>query len=213
VTALRLHIGNKRYSSWSLRAWLVLRKAGLDFQENLVPLGRPETRRQLAEISPGGTVPALQAGDAVFWDSLAIAEWAAEQQPELWPAHEIQRARARAAVSAMHAGFTALRRQCPMDLGRTPKAVALTPDIRADIAAIQALWNDVGSMDGPWLFGRWSIADAFFTPVAARFHTYDIPLHAGAQDYCDTLLGDEDYAVWHADALKESWPDPLAAAH
>lgn len=213
MTALRLHIGNKRYSSWSLRAWLVLKKAGIGFEENLVPLGRPETQRQLAEISSGGTVPALQVGDGVFWDSLAIAEWAAEQNPGLWPDHEIQRGRARAAVCAMHAGFGALRRHCPMDLGRTPRPVALDAGTRADIAAIQALWNDTGSLDGPWLFGRWSIADAFFTPVAARFHAYDIPLHAGAQDYCDTLLADEDYVAWHTDALAETWPDPLAAIH
>ena len=209
----RLHIGNRRYSSWSLRAWLVLAKAGLEVETVLVPLGRPETRRQLADLSPGGTVPALETGNTVFWDSLAIAEWAAEREPGLWPAHEGRRGLARAVTAAMHAGFHGLRRQCPMDLGRSPKPVALDDETRTDIAAIQALWNDVGSVDGPWLFGTWSIADAFFTPVAARFHAYDIPLHAGAQDYCDTLLADEDYRAWHAAALQETWPSPLGAAH
>ncbi|MEP3073776.1 glutathione S-transferase family protein [Maricaulis sp.] len=203
-----LHIGNKRYSSWSLRVWLVLRKAGIEFDEALVPLYTPQTRQAVSDLSPGGSVPALTTQHGTFWDSLAIAEWAAEREPGLWPDHEGQRALARAAVCRMHAGFTALRGQCGMDIGRTPQAIALNAGTRADIAAIQALWNDVGSVDGPWLFGRWSIADAFFTPVAVRFHTFDIPLHAGAQDYCDKLLADEDYAAWRSAALAETLPGP-----
>ncbi len=203
-----LHIGNRRFSSWSLRAWLVMKKAGLSFDENLVPLNEPDTRRAISAISPGGTVPALHTRNSVIWDSLAICEWAAEQMPELWPAHEGQRGRARAAVAMMHGGFLALRETCPMDLGRTPKAISLNDATRLDIATLQALWHDVKSVDGPWLFGRWSIADAFFTPVAARFHAYDIPLHAEAQAYCDTLLADEDYLVWHEAARGETFANP-----
>lgn len=203
-----LHVGNKRFSSWSLRAWLVLRKAGIAFEENLIPLYTPDTRQAVAAISPGCSVPALQVRNTVFWDSLAIAEWTAESVPELWPAHEARRALARAVVARMHSGFTALREHCPMDLGRVPQAIALNDQTRADIAAVQALWNDVRSVDGPWLFGQWSIADAFYTPVAARFHAYDIPLHADAQAYCDTLLNDKDYRDWLGAALQEDLPSP-----
>lgn len=203
-----LHIGNRRFSSWSLRAWLVMRKAGLAFEENLVPLNEAGTRQALSAISPGGTVPALHMRNAVIWDSLAICEWAAEQAPEVWPSHEGQRGQARAAVAMMHAGFMALRETCPMDLCRTPSAIMLTDATQLDVARIQALWHDVKSVDGPWLFGRWSIADAFFTPVAARFYAYDIPLHAEAQAYCDTLLADEDYRVWHQAAQAETFANP-----
>ncbi|MFT6542208.1 MAG: glutathione S-transferase [Maricaulis maris] len=203
-----LYIGNRRFSSWSLRAWLVLTKAGIAFDDRLVPLNNTDTRKALSAISPGGTVPALHIESAVIWDSLSISEWAAEHVPGLWPSHEGKRARARAAVSMMHAGFLAIRENCPMDLGRAPSPIELSDATRTEIAAMQALWHDVKSVDGPWLFGDWSIADAFFTPVAARFQAYDIPLHAGAQAYCDTLLADDDYLLWHHAAQAETFPNP-----
>ena len=195
-----LHIGDQALSSWSLRAWLVLRKSGLEFEEKLIRLDRPETGQAISAVSPGGTVPVLETGEGVVWDSLAISEWAAERVPDLWPADAALRSRARSVTAQMHAGFAALRTQCPMGLNRRPAAIALNAGTRADIAAIQALWHDVSTPDGPWLFGRWSIADAFFAPVAARFHHYDIPLHAAAQDYCDALRADKDYQVWQAAA-------------
>ncbi|WP_203292988.1 glutathione S-transferase family protein [Maricaulis parjimensis] len=201
-----LHIGNKRYSSWSLRAWLVLRKAGIEFEENMVPLHGDDLRQRLSALSPGHTVPVLEWQGGVFWDSLAIAEWAAEQAPHLWPRDAQQRALARSATARMHSSFMALRGQCSMDLARTPKAIGLKEETRADIATIQALWNDVASMDGPFLFGTYSIADAFFTPVADRFRAYDIPLHASAQAYCDALLSDPDFLDWRKDALVETFP-------
>lgn len=203
-----LHIGNKRYSSWSLRAWLVLRKAGIAFDEAMVPLHGADLKQRLSALSPGHTVPVLEWQGGVFWDSLAIAEWAAEHTPALWPEDRQQRAMARSAVAKMHSGFFALRDQCGMDLGRTPKAIGLNEATRADIAAVQALWNDVASVDGPFLFGSWTIADAFFTPVADRFRAYDIPLHASAQTYCDALLSDKDFLDWRADALLERMPYP-----
>ena len=203
-----LYIGNRRFSSWSLRPWLVLKRAGIAFDEVLIPLYGADSRKAISAISPGGTVPALHTRNAVIWDSLAIAEWAAEQVPQLWPSHEGQRARARAAVAMMHSGFTALRATCAMDLARTPAAIALTDQARSDIAAVQALWQEVKCVDGPWLFGDWSIADAFYTPVAARFHAYDIPLDARAQDYCDTLLADGHYRDWLAAARAETFPNP-----
>ena len=203
-----LYIGNRRFSSWSLRAWLVMKKAGLAFDAALVPLDQADTRQALSAISPGGTVPALHTRNAVIWDSLAICEWAAEQAPELWPVHEGQRGRARSADAMMHAGFMALLETCPMDLYRSPSAIMPSDATQLDIARLQALWHDVKSVDGPWLFGRWSIADAVFTPVAARFYAYDIPLHAEAQAYCDTLLADEDYRVWHQAAQAETFANP-----
>ncbi|OLF79797.1 hypothetical protein AWH62_15615 [Maricaulis sp. W15] len=203
-----LYIGNRRFSSWSLRAWLVLKRAGIAFDDTLIPLNERETRKAVSAISPGGTVPALHTRNAVIWDSLAISEWAAEQVPELWPAHEGKRGRARAAVSMMHSGFLALRQACPMDLARRPSPISLNDPTRTDIAAVQALWHEVKSVDGDWLFGDWSIADAFFTPVAARFHAYDIPLHAEAQAYCDTLLADGHYREWHEAARAETFANP-----
>jgi glutathione S-transferase len=204
----QLYIGNKRYSSWSLRAWLVLKKSGLEFKESFIALDQAATRSTISKVSPGGTVPVLHTDDAVIWDSLAIAEWAAEQVPALWPEHAGVRARARAASCAMHAGFYALRETCPMDLGRVMPDRDLSDETRADVAAVQALWHDVASPDGPWLFGRWSIADAFFAPLATRFRTYGIPLHAAAQDYCDALLADEDFLTWQAGADREEFPNP-----
>lgn len=208
-----LHIGNKRFSSWSLRAWLVLRKAGIDFREDLIPLYDDDTRARLAALSPGATVPALTFSEAVMWDSLAIAEWAAEQVPTLWPDEPGRRALARAAVARMHSGFVALREQCPMDVARRPQVIALSEATRSDVAALQALWHDVGSVDGPFLFGRWSIADAFFTPVAVRFRSYDIPLHADAQAYCDALLADKDYLDWQSAGLAETLANPYEPAN
>ena len=202
---LLLHIGNKRYSSWSLRPWLVLRKAGLAFEEIMIPLDTEMTRTQINDVSVGGTVPALHTQKAQIWDSLAICEWVAEQVPEVWPADETARARARSALAYMHASFFALRNTCPMDLCREPEAIKLDDATRNDIATMQAMWQQVQCGDGPYLFGRWSIADAFFTPVAARFHSYDIQLHPAAQNYCDTLLADSDFLAWKADAARETF--------
>ena len=205
MKSLRLHIGNKRYSSWSLRPWLVLRKAGLAFEEIMIPLDTETSRAEISEVSAGGTVPALHTHNAQIWDSLAICEWVAEQVPEVWPAGEAARAQARSAVAYMHAGFSALRNACPMDLCRDPAAIELDCATCTDIATMQALWHHVRRGEGPYLFGRWSIADAFFTPVAARFHSFDIKLHSAAQEYCDTLLADSDYLAWKADAARETF--------
>lgn len=205
-----LFIGNKRTSTWSLRPWLVLKKAGLDFDETLIPLNTARTQPQISEISPGNTVPVLHLGTTRIWDSLAICEWAAEQVPSLWPADPHLRARARTAASVMHSGFFALRDQCPMDLCRTPSPIALSAATQADIARMQALWAEMKTGEGPWLFGDWSIADAFFTPVADRFRAYAVELDDLAQAYCDTLLNDVTFAEWKAAADQEDYPIPYA---
>lgn len=203
-----LHIGNKQLSSWSLRPWLALRKAGIAFDEHMIPLDRPETRAALEALSPGGTVPVLETGGEVIWDSLAICEWAAERAPQIWPSDPGMRARARAVTASMHSGFAALRRSCPMDLCRPVAPVALDEATRRDIAAIQAMWAGVRSDEGPFLFGQWSIADAFFTPVAARFHHFAVPLDPAAQIYCDSLLADADYRDWMEAARRENLVPP-----
>lgn len=203
-----LHIGNKQLSSWSLRPWLALRKAGIGFDEHMIPLDRPETRAALNAASPGGTVPVLETGGVAIWDSLAICEWAAEHNPAIWPSDQGIRGQARSVTSAMHSGFFALRRSCSMDLCRPVASIALDEATARDIAAIQAMWTAVRSGEGPFLFGRWSIADAFFTPVAARFHHFAVQLDAASQAYCDTLLADSDYRDWFDAAQREDLLPP-----
>ncbi|WP_339747900.1 glutathione S-transferase family protein [uncultured Maricaulis sp.] len=203
-----LHIGNKRLSSWSLRPWLALRKGGIDFDEHMIPLDLPGTRAALEAASPGGTVPVLETGGVAIWDSLAICEWVAERAPQLWPSDPAIRGQARSVTAAMHSGFFALRRSCSMDLCRPVAAITLDDATRKDIATIQAMWAAVRSGEGPFLFGSWTIADAFFTPVAARFHHFAVPLDAASQVYCDTLLADQDYRDWFDAAQREDLLPP-----
>ena len=206
---MELVIGDKAWSSWSMRPWLVLRRAGLPFDERLVRLRRDDTREALrAAGSPSGQCPVLRNDDGlVVWDSLAICEWAAERAPEadLWPAGPDARALARSAASEMHAGFPALRSDLPMDLhARTPR----TPSeaCAADLRRLVALWG--GALDrsgGPFLFGAWSIADAFFTPVATRLRTYAVDLRAFGDDgaaaaYAERLLQEPEFLAWEAAA-------------
>jgi glutathione S-transferase len=200
-----LHIGNKRYSSWSMRPWLALRKAGIAFEENVIPLDQDATRAALDGLCLGGTVPVLETDTGVMWDSLAICEWAAEQAPRLWPSDPGDRARARTAVAMMHSGFSALRNQCPMDLGRVPSPIELITETRADILKIEALWAEMCCGDGPYLFGQWSIADAFYTPVADRFRGHAIALSDESRSYCETLLNDEAFLEWKLGADREPW--------
>ncbi len=208
----RLIIGPKNYSSWSLRPWLVLRWGGIAFSCIQVPLDQPGYGSQaiamLLALTPNGTVPALQTGELTIWDSLAIAEWAAEQQPELWPQDPTARAIARAVTAEMHSGFAALRRDLPMNIRRRCPAQLWPDDTRRNLARVEALFIDCRTRfgrGGPWLFGQRSIADAFFAPVATRLRTYSVPLGPIAQAWCDTLLADADFKEWEADAVPDSW--------
>lgn len=173
----RLVIGNKNTSSWSLRPWLLMRHVGLAFEEVKVNLRAPDRKEQLFRHSPAGKVPVLWDGDLLIWDSLAIAEYLADQHPEakLWPENPAARAVARSAAAEMHSGFQALREHCPMDfLGRAPKD-DLNETVRLNIGRIVALWKDCRSTygaEGPFLFSQFSIADAMYAPVASRFKTY-----------------------------------------
>lgn len=209
MSALTLFIGNRRTSSWSLRGWLAMARSGLVFDTRLVPLDQDDTQAALGALSPSATVPLLQTPQGAIWDSLAIAEFAAEHNPSLWPDDPFLRARARAACSQMHAGFFALRDECPMDLQRAPANITLREATQRDIARVQALWAEVKSGDGPFLFGDWSLADAFFTPVADRFRAYAIELQPDAQAYCETLLNDDTFSVWKSAALAETYTTVL----
>lgn len=199
-----LYIGDKRYSSWSLRPWLALRHAGIDFDEVVLPLDTPEFEARVGAVSPTRTVPALHVDGLVVWDSLAICEWAAEQVPSLWPADPGHRATARAMAATVHASLNALRRDAPMNLGRQGKPKPLSAAALKDVARIEALWRDYGADQGPFLFGAWSIADAFWTPVATRIRAYAIPVGTAAQAYVDTLLGEPHYRAWLEGALAET---------
>ena len=209
---MELVIGDKNWSSWSMRAWLVLKRAGAEFSETLVRLNQPDSPANLGASSPSAQVPVLRDGDLTVWDSLAISEYAAERFPEarLWPQDRTKRALARAAAAEMHAGFRSLRGECPMDLERREHRT-LTPLTQADVKRVVRLWADLRRRfggDGPFLVGDWSIADAFFTPVATRFRTYGILLSdygdAGAAgEYAEVLLEQPEFLEWERAALED----------
>jgi len=203
---MQLVIGTKAWSTWSMRPWLVLKRSGLAFEEVLVEL-RQENNMSEAAIrahSPSGLVPALKDGDLTIVDSLAIGEYLAERAPGLWPKDVAARALARAAAAEMHSGFGSLRGECPMDLAAEPKAAELSAATQKDVRRIVALWGEMlGRFGGPFLAGDWSIADAFYTPVATRFRTYGIkPSDYGddgrAGEYCQRLLETPEFLEWEA---------------
>jgi glutathione S-transferase len=210
-----LHIGDKTYSSWSMRPWLALRWAGIAFDEHQLRLGPRDggLNPAIAAISPSGRVPALHLpGGETIWDSLAICEWAAEEAPDagLWPADPLARALARSAAAEMHAGFSALRQTYPMNLRRTGAPIRGDASrAAADVARIDALWRELRGRfgaGGPFLFGaRPGIADAMFAPVATRFRSYGVALSAPAQAYGDALLADPAFKEWDEAAKAEDW--------
>ncbi|NRD58136.1 glutathione S-transferase family protein [Corallococcus exiguus] len=195
MSELTLVVGSKNYSSWSLRPYLALAHTGQPFREVLVPLDTPETAALIALHSPSGRVPVLKHGDTVVWDSLSICEYLAEAFPEakLWPADSAMRAMARSVTSEMHSGFQALRMNLPMDLTARKTVPGVdAPGVHADIARVQALWagcRERYGKGGPFLFGAFSIADAFFAPVITRFVTYGIPFRPETAAYRDAVLG------------------------
>jgi glutathione S-transferase len=209
-----LYIGNKTYSSWSMRPWLALKWGAIAFEERQIPLGGPGYGRSkipdILAVSPSGRVPVLHVDDMIIWDSLAICEWAAEQNPTLWPQEPAARAVARSAAAEMHAGFAALRGHYSMNLRRKaePAKQPAGENVLADIARIDALWSELRGRfggAGACLFGQRSIADAMFTPVATRFRSYGVALSAPAQAYADALLADPDFQDWDAAAQQEPW--------
>jgi glutathione S-transferase len=207
---LTIHLGNKNYSSWSLRPWLLLKQAAIAFDEVVIPLYRPDSKAAVLAVSPSGRVPALTDGDRLVWDSLAICEYLHENFPglSLWPRDPAARALARAVSAEMHAGFLELRRQLPMNLRRAPSPPSsMTPAAQADIDRVAAIWRDCrrrfGAGNGDFLFGRFTIADAMYAPVVTRFRTYIVPLDREAEAYCATILALPAMQEWLAAARAE----------
>ncbi|NGM48857.1 glutathione S-transferase family protein [Caulobacter sp. 602-2] len=203
---MELVIGTKKWSTWSLRPWLVLKRVGAPFKEIEIELRRGDaTEADIAKHSPSKLAPALKDGDLVVWDSLAICEYLAEKFPEakLWPTDPELRALARSAAAEMHSGFSSLRGECPMDLGLIKKA-DLSEATQKDVRKITERWNQLLKRSGgPFLLGEWSIADAFYTPVATRFRTYGVHLSdygdtGAAGAYCERLLETPEFLAWEA---------------
>jgi glutathione S-transferase len=185
-----LVIGSRRYSSWSLRAWLLMRQAGIAFGTVEIALRRPDTHENILKWSPSGKVPLLIDGPVKIWESLAICEYVAELRPDLWPADRAVRAIARSAAAEIHGGFQALRQACPMDVGQYQPMADVPAEVTADIDRIAALWTECRTRfgaNGPFLFGRFSVADAMYAPVVTRFRTYGLPVDGVVAAYCDTL--------------------------
>jgi glutathione S-transferase len=204
---MEIVVGTRKWSTWSMRPWLVLKRSGLAFTETLVPLREDGvTSTAIAPHSPSGLVPVLKDEGLTIWDSLAICEYLAEKTPGLWPADPAARAQARAAAAEMHAGFHSLRGECPMDLTAETAAVELSEATHKDIRRIVSLWSELlARYGGPFLAGQWSIADAFYTPVATRFRTYGVMLSdfgdAGpAGEYSERLLDQPEFKAWEAAA-------------
>ena len=207
---LTLVIGNKAYSSWSLRAWLALKATEAPFREIVIPLDRPETREQILAHAPAGRVPVLKDDALIVWESLAILEYLGERYPQagLWPTDPDARAVARAVSSEMHAGFAALRHHMWMDLKHKRPGEGRTPEVEGDIARITAIWRDCRARfggDGPFLFGAFSNADAMYAPVVTRFRTYVVDLDPVCRAYADAILTLPAMRAWTQAALDEPW--------
>ena len=211
---LQLVIGNKNYSSWSMRPWVLMRHHGIAFDEIALRFDfTPGSSfyRELARYTPAGTVPVLLIDGFAVWDTLAIAEALADLHPALalWPREPQQRARARSLAAEMHAGFAALRQHCPMNIeAHLPQIGARVfgsePGVRRDLARLDAMWREqLSDSGGPFLFGDFGVVDAFYAPVAARVRSYALPLSAPAQSYVERLWASPGVAAWVADALLE----------
>jgi len=202
--SLKLYIGNYNYSSWSLRPWLVLRKADLPFEEEVIDLDIPGYKDKLLALTDAGTVPVLKINEDMLPDSLAISEFCAKAVPNLWPKDAVQKAEAIRVTKLMHEGFKALRNEAPMNLRRRTSK-PMPQDCLDDAAKMVALWDDFLSRhDGPFLFNDWSIADAFYTPAATRFASYDLPRTARSDTYISELMADPDFQDWEAEAFIET---------
>jgi len=208
MAPLTLVIGNKNYSTWSLRAWLFMKHAGVEFQEILVPLDNPETREQLERYGPSGRVPVLRQGTLCVWDSLAICEYIAELSGRGWPQAREARAVARSVSAEMHSGFPTLRSLWPMNARARNRRTAVTAALAADVERIDEIWNDCRSRfgsGGPWLFGDYSVADAMYAPAVLRFNTYGAHISQTARWYMASVLEDAALQEWLQGARQEPW--------
>ena len=208
---LKLVIGNRNYSSWSMRPWLAMRAGNIAFEEVFTPIYTEDKadKERILSFSPSGKVPALIDGDITVWDSLAIIEYVAERFPDarLWPQDRGQRAHARSISAEMHSGFMPLRNECGMNLHRPVRAVALSADARANVARIEQIWAECreryGGL-GPFLFGQFCAADAMFAPVVHRFRTYAIEVAPPTLAYMETMMVQPAFAEWTKAGLAET---------
>lgn len=217
-----LYIGDRTFSSWSLRGWLMLEKFGLSYDTRMVGLYAGTLAADLAHIAPARTVPAMTTpAGHVLTDSLAMAETLVEAHPDLplYPADPAARALARSICAEMHSGFGALRAQCPNMISHVWDGFVPSPEVLADLARVEYLWALArarhGTPDSPWLFGTYCLADVFYAPVAMRITTYDLPVSAAASVYVRAHLADPAFITWRADALREThdpWPYPMDMA-
>jgi glutathione S-transferase len=211
MAPLTLVIGNKNYSSWSLRAWIALKHLGVPFEEIQVILDTPTTREDIEHYGPSGRVPVLRLGELAVWDSLAICEYAAELTGRGWPQDARARAVARSVCAEMHSGFSHLRSLWPMNARARNRRTAITAALEADIERIDVIWNDCRARfgaAGPWLFGEYSIADAMYAPVVLRFNTYSARISPTARWYMASVLEDPALQEWVAAAKQEPWTNP-----
>jgi glutathione S-transferase len=205
-----LVIGNKLYSSWSMRPWLLLKQLGIRFDEVLIPLDQPDTKQNILAHSPAGKVPILIEGDIAVWESIAIMDHVGEtyEDAEVWPRDPHARAMARSVAAEMHAGFTGLRSACPMNLGKKFPERDRGPAVARDVARIIEIFREArgrfGS-GGPFLFGEFSAADAMYAPVVTRLDTYSIPVDPVSRDYMKAILALPAFQEWRAAALQEPW--------
>lgn len=208
--SLTLVVANKGYSSWSFRAFILMRHFAIPFDEIAIALGEEGTRTNILKYSPSARCPALIDGGLVIWDLLAILEYLAETYPDIpvWPRGRDARAIARSLAAEMHSGFQALRVYLPMNMRRAVKRRELTPEAAADIARIEAAWSDARQRfgtGGDFLFGGFSAADAMFAPVVNRLHIYDVPVSAATRAYMDAVMALPAYRDWQNDAAAETW--------
>lgn len=208
---MHLIIANKLYSSWSMRPWLMMRSAGIDFEETVIPLRQPDTAERIRKYSPTGLVPVLIDGDAVAWESMAIISYLADRFPDksIFPSRSMAaRAHAKAISVEMHSGFRTLRQTCPMNLGKRFTTPALTDALTADISRLEFLWRDTRMRfggNGAYLFGEFSGADAMYAPVVTRLDTYQLPVSEDTRSYMDTILSNPHFQEWKSQALAEPW--------
>jgi glutathione S-transferase len=209
---LKLIIGNKNYSSWSMRPWIAMKVAKIPFEETLVSLDAPDFKDVVGPVSGTGKVPALIDGEVRVWESLAILEYLAEKFPNarLWPADSAARALARAISNEMHAGFLPLRRHMPMNMWRPVIKRDLTPEAAVNVKRIETLWSECRARygmraDGPFLFGAFGAADAMYAPVVARLNTYGVDVGAATKSYMDAVMALPAWGEWYSAALQETW--------
>lgn len=210
-----LVIGNKNYSSWSLRPWILLKHLGVDFTEKQILLDTPTFKDEVADLGPSGRVPVLKHAAITVWDSLAICEYIAEVTGKGWPQDREARAYARAVCAEMHSGFSYLRTEWPFNARARNRRTAMTPGLEADIDRIDEIWIDCRrqfgeSADGAWLFGEYSIADAMYAPVVVRFNTYRAQVSDTTRWYMAAALEDDALQDWVRSAQKEPWTLPAS---